>query len=440
MKKMRKLLAGLMASLTLVSALPAAAAASPLDVISSSGIVYAAGNGLLSIPMYVLTSNPNNRLILRAGASTSSAIVGYLSYGTKVTVHRVTTSGWAKVTANGKTGYVSARYLTASNPNAAASTTIMFVKTSRPGSNLNMRAGASTSSSVVASLAYGTKVTVHSISGSWAKVTANGKTGYVSTQYLSKTDPAGGNASVSTTYEMFVSTSRPTSRLTMRDRASTSGSVVTYLSYGTKVTVHSTSNGWAKVTANGKTGYVSTQYLSKTNPAASNSGSTSVTPASGDMGPLMPAGAYFRGERDDKGLDGKKWHGNHDINGVSTGTTIQCPADATVYYRQAVTLLDGQYKLTSYGNHVDIRCDNGYRILLAHLSEFEGVDVQVTATKAQGGSDKSIPLATRRLNAGDLIGYVGTTGNSTAAHVHIEVYDAAGNRIDPAKLFPSMVR
>jgi len=137
MKKMRKLLAGLMASLTLVSALPAAAAASPLDVISSSGIVYAAGNGLLSIPMYVLTSNPNNRLILRAGASTSSAIVGYLSYGTKVTVHRVTTSGWAKVTANGKTGYVSARYLTASNPNAAASTTIMFVKTSRPGSNLN---------------------------------------------------------------------------------------------------------------------------------------------------------------------------------------------------------------------------------------------------------------------------------------------------------------
>ena len=68
-------------------------------------------------------------LVLRAGASTSSAIVGYLSYGTKVTVHRVTTSGWAKVTANGKTGYVSARYLTASNPNTAASTTIMYVKT-----------------------------------------------------------------------------------------------------------------------------------------------------------------------------------------------------------------------------------------------------------------------------------------------------------------------
>ncbi len=39
---------------------------------------------------------------------------------------------------------------------------------------------------------------------------------------------------------------------------------------GTAVTVQSDSNGWAKVTVNGKTGYVSSQYLTgKTNTAPS---------------------------------------------------------------------------------------------------------------------------------------------------------------------------
>jgi mannosyl-glycoprotein endo-beta-N-acetylglucosaminidase len=56
------------------------------------------------------------------------------------------------------------------------------------------------------------------------------------------------------------------SALNLRSEASTSGSIVTKLSRGTIVSVYSEENDWARVTVNGKTGYVSSQYLSLTEP------------------------------------------------------------------------------------------------------------------------------------------------------------------------------
>ncbi|MGM0904905.1 MAG: SH3 domain-containing protein, partial [Bacillota bacterium] len=46
-------------------------------------------------------------------------------------------------------------------------------------------------------------------------------------------------------------------------------SILTSLANGTQVTVHSSENGWAKVSANGKTGFVSSNYLSNTNGGSS---------------------------------------------------------------------------------------------------------------------------------------------------------------------------
>ena len=71
-----------------------------------------------------------------------------------------------------------------------------------------------------------------------------------------------------TTTTMYVKTSNPNNRLNMRSSASTSASIVERLPYGMKLTVYSSANGWAKVkSANGKVGYVSTQYLSSTKPS-----------------------------------------------------------------------------------------------------------------------------------------------------------------------------
>ena len=64
-------------------------------------------------------------------------------------------------------------------------------------SSLNMRKSNSTDSKVVQTLRKGTKVEVMSTSGSWYKVKANGKTGYVAKSYISKSSSASSKSSSS---------------------------------------------------------------------------------------------------------------------------------------------------------------------------------------------------------------------------------------------------
>ncbi|MEK3797907.1 SH3 domain-containing protein [Peribacillus sp. FSL H8-0477] len=209
---------------------------------------------------YVNTSS--GTLNMRKSGSNTAAVVTKLAKGTKVSVSSES-KGWAKITANGKTGYVSSQYLSTKNPvkaAAAAKTTIKYVNTS--SGKLNMRKNKSNTAAVVVKLAKGTKVTVSSESKGWAKIIANGKTGYVSSQYLSTKNPI---TAVKPTTK-YVNLSSGT--LTMRKSASTSAAAVAKLAKGTKVSVSSESKGWAKITANGKTGYVSSNYLSTTKPVA----------------------------------------------------------------------------------------------------------------------------------------------------------------------------
>ncbi|MGM0903777.1 MAG: SH3 domain-containing protein, partial [Bacillota bacterium] len=99
-----------------------------------------------------------------------------------------------------------------------------FVKIS-PGTNLNLRASASTSASIVGSLANGTQVTVYSNENGWAKVLANGKTGFVSSNFLT---PKNGGSSSTTTPKEEAKTStqyvniKAGSKLNLRASASTS--------------------------------------------------------------------------------------------------------------------------------------------------------------------------------------------------------------------------
>ncbi|WP_339164355.1 SH3 domain-containing protein [Siminovitchia sp. FSL W7-1587] len=230
-----------------------------------------------TITKYV-SVNAGSNLNLRSTASTRGSVIGKLSRGTQVSVLSES-NGWAKVTANGKTGYVSSQYLSSQSgsatpsPSAPGKTTTKYVSVNA-GSNLNLRSTASTRGSVIGKLSRGTQVSVLSESNGWAKVTANGKTGYVSSQYLSSQS---GSATPSPsapgkTTTKYVSVN-PGSNLNLRSTASTRGSVIGKLSRGTQVSVISESNGWAKVTANGRTGYVSSQYLS------SQSGSATPSPS-----------------------------------------------------------------------------------------------------------------------------------------------------------------
>ncbi|MGW6434165.1 SH3 domain-containing protein, partial [Peribacillus butanolivorans] len=76
------------------------------------------------------------------------------------------------------------------------------------------------------------------------------------------------------TSNMYVNVS--SGSLNMRKSASENAGVVAKLMKGTQVTVYSESNGWAKIKAEGKEGYVSTKYLSTTKTVTVTTATTAV--------------------------------------------------------------------------------------------------------------------------------------------------------------------
>jgi len=71
-----------------------------------------------------------------------------------------------------------------------------------------------------------------------------------------------------------------------------------------------------------------------------------------------------------------------------------------------------------YGNMVEIQHDNGYLTRYGHMSK---ISVYVG----------------QRVDAGSLIGRVGSTGVSTGPHVHFEVRDPRANTMNPLSMLPT---
>jgi murein DD-endopeptidase MepM/ murein hydrolase activator NlpD len=97
----------------------------------------------------------------------------------------------------------------------------------------------------------------------------------------------------------------------------------------------------------------------------------------------------------------KKLHTGIDIK-ASIGTEIVAPSDGTI--------TDAGFD-RAYGFYIEIKHDNEYSTRYHHLSE-------ISVTKYQ------------KISKGKLIGKVGSTGLSTAPHLHYEVLHN-GKHIDP---------
>ena len=203
----------------------------------------------------VITADAVN---FRSGPSTSYSSIGKFNKGDKVE-YLGESGSWIKVKYSNKTGYVYGEYV-----EKYSSSATKYVNTT----SLNFRSGPSTSYSIIGKLSSGTKVEVISTSNGWSKIKYDGKTGYVSSKYLSSSAPESNN-----TTTKYVNTST----LNVRSGPSTSYLVIGTLSSGTKIGVISTSNGWSKIKYNNKTGYVSSEYLSSNAPDDSNSTSSSVS-------------------------------------------------------------------------------------------------------------------------------------------------------------------
>lgn len=230
------------------------------------GKVYAAGETAV-----VATDVLN----VRSGAGTNYSRIGALKEGRTfvVTGSAKDSSGvvWYQFSFGSRTGYVSSRYVNIKQPTVTPVSNTQGAVSDGP---LRVRSGPGTGYSVLGSLATGKSFTVtgkaQDSSGTWwYRLTYSGKTGYVSSAYVTtKTEsgteeepkPDTGKKQVGTVFD---------GPLRVRSGAGTNHDTLGQLSTGKTFDIEGTatdSSGtvWYKLTYNGRFGYVSSKYVKVT--------------------------------------------------------------------------------------------------------------------------------------------------------------------------------
>lgn len=109
------------------------------------------------------------------------------------------------------------------------------------------------------------------------------------------------------------------------------------------------------------------------------------------------------------GMSSGLWSHSH------TGLDFAAPSGTSIYAIANGTIISTEYD-GAYGNKTVERLDDGTELWYCHQSAF----------KVNVGD---------RVTGGQVIGSLGSTGNTTGPHVHVEVRTADGNPIDPYAAF-----
>ncbi len=196
---------------------------------------------------YVTASSLN----VREKATTSSKVIGSVKKNAALTLLKKSGT-WGQVKlSNGKTGWVSMKYLTTKKPSTPASNLGTYYVTV---SSLNVREKATTSSKVIGSVKKNAALTLLKKSGTWGQVKlSNGKKGWVSTKYLTTKKPESNLG----TYYVSPKT------LAIKEKASSSTKTLVTLKQNEAVTLQSKSGDWGKIkTSTGKVGWTQLKHLS----------------------------------------------------------------------------------------------------------------------------------------------------------------------------------
>ncbi|TCN24135.1 SH3 domain-containing protein [Mesobacillus foraminis] len=194
------------------------------------------------------TVNATN-LNVRSGAGTNYSKIGSLPNGSKIQVIQKLNNGWYKISYKGRTGYVSGTYVKTSG-SSSASASIYTVT----ADILNVRSGAGTNYARIGQLKQGTILKgIQKAGNGWYRISFQGKTGYVSGDYVRT---ANSETATSTTYKVNAT------GLNVRTGPGTQYKRIGLLKNGSVLNViHRESNGWYKISYNGRNAYVSGDYV-----------------------------------------------------------------------------------------------------------------------------------------------------------------------------------
>ena len=112
---------------------------------------------------------------------------------------------------------------------------------------------------------------------------------------------------------------------------------------------------------------------------------------------------------------GMRKHPISGFNKMHKGVDFAAPT-GTPIYAGGNGIIEYIGRNGGYGKYIRIRHNNGYKTAYAHLSNYKK------------GISKGV-----RVNQGEVIGYVGSTGNSTGPHLHYEII-YQNKHINPLKL------
>lgn len=213
-------------------------------------IDYSDATTVPNVDTVTVTANLN----LRKEPNANSTSLGIMSKNSKIEFVSDNGNGWSKVKWNGKTGYASNKYLSGKNlsyvpstPTTSPSTTVKVT------TDVNFRSepNAASNSSSIRILKKNEKVTFVKDTGwGWSEVKHNGKTGYISNAYLSKSGLSGKKTKKNAS----------SGNVNIRSSASTSSSIVGKIKKAASFQVSGIkyvgSKIWMRTTVNGVSGWV----------------------------------------------------------------------------------------------------------------------------------------------------------------------------------------
>ncbi|MCI1966373.1 MAG: SH3 domain-containing protein [Oscillospiraceae bacterium] len=358
------------------------------------------------------TAKTTVNLNLRQSSSLAGRIILVLARGTKVSVLDNSNAGWVKVrTAGGYQGWCSRQYLTVSAANSSSSPAAPNSSsvTAKTTDYLNLRSGAGLNYKVQLTMSKGLTVTVlDNSNASWVKVrTANGTQGWCSRTYLTiaggtNAHPSGASSSPVSSSSSPASSSQSTSSvpskqsdsqedsdepekdsgitgasvtadvLRLRKQPNTTSKILANLVYGTNLQALSApASGWMKVqTADGKSGYVCTDYVKISNSNGQTSGeesdshaenetaASSLSLSSGNQ--IVPVGKtlYLKAATNPSGAD-VSWTSSSPsvatvVNGYVTaaakGSTVITAKSGAATATCSVTVSDAEPVRTAYAS------------------------------------------------------------------------------------------